>query len=108
MKQAIAFLMCYAVLHAATLATFTPQGAVVLKNQTGQRIPGTQIVDVIVCSDVPANVGNGYIYQTAVAAGFSPIGASMGTAVVNQRVALDWKHFLVTFVLDGSIDAAVG
>lgn len=104
---AMTLLLIVPALFAQTV-TFAPQGAAILKNQAGQVVKGVQILDLNVCSAAPATVPNGFVYQTAVANGFSAIGPTMGTALLNQKIAMNWKHFLVTFVTNGAIDAAVG
>jgi len=88
--------------------TFAPQGAAILKNQSGQVIKGVQILDLNVCAPAGVSIPNGFVYQTAVANGFSAIGPTMGTALLNQKIASNWKHWLVQLVTDGALDAAIG
>lgn len=86
---------------------FAPQGSTILRSQSGKVMKNMQILDTFACGPAGSSVANGLIYQTAAAANFSPIGATMGAAAVNQQVAKDWKQWLVTFLSEGALDAGI-
>jgi hypothetical protein len=85
--------------------SFSSQGDAAINALTGKNLTNFQAIEALVCSTHPAQVPSGLVLQLANAIGIQTIKSTVGAAVVNQRVGLNWRSIIINTVKYGTITA---
>ncbi len=86
--------------------TFSSQGDAALQALTGKGLTNFQIIEALVCSPThPADIPAGLILQLANTVGIQTIQSAVGSAIVQQRVGLNWRAIIINSLKYGSIMA---
>jgi|SRR6185295_11365174 len=80
------------VVSPSVTVSFSGQGAEALRALTGKRIPGIQMVQGTVCSHGTGSVSVGAVIQEAHRQRFQTLLPSVGTAIVQRTVNLNWRN----------------
>ena len=87
-------------------ASIAPQGAEALRALTGKRIKGVQVLSVTVCSDVPASISGGMLYQAVARAGIAPISSKLAPAIIERTVDRNWRKIAIELIRSATLIGA--
>lgn len=84
--------------------TLSGQGSEALRNLTGRRIPGFQLVGVTACApnDRPIEFSGGRVYEAAAKAGFKWSGTEVASVNLARNATLNWRNLAIFIARTGS------
>lgn len=88
-------------------AAYSSQGVEALRTMTGKRIRGVGLSAVTVCAAAQTKIPVGWIYQTAVEHGISPLDPDIAVAMINRKVGFSLYNVLPDIVANGSVGIAL-